>query len=94
MNITFVPEMAADTVIEEIVIDGQTCGEMKVRVAPGPYQSPFHASLYAGERSMNTLIQGFGAKREEAVLDALRSGRENAERVLVEIAALEKRLLG
>lgn len=87
MNVTFTPKEQQVVVEENIVVDGEVVGFMK------PYYSEhctvrFHARIRVPGGTGSVLIQGFGVTREDAIRDALESGRTEYEAFLVNLTAL------
>lgn len=66
--------------IEEIVINGKTVGEMKIDHSDGgsKYHAVLHLVSFCGVSA--GLAQGHGKTADEALFDAIRDGREDAER--------------
>lgn len=90
MNIEFCP---AEPVVErqDIIVDGVKIGWIELmnesKYRKGPY---WHCGINLPGRL--SLIQGFGSTEEEAINAALVDGRQDANRLLAEIASLENRL--
>lgn len=87
MNVTFTPKEQQAVVDENIVVDGEVVGYMK------PYYSEhgadrFHTGIMVPDGRGSVLIQGFGVTREDAIRDALESGRTEYEAFLVNLADL------
>lgn len=86
MNVCF-EEKEPDVVKikEKILVDGVVVGEVVESCAGG---SRFHACLKV-PRLLCYLLQGYGGTKEEALLDALRRGRSEANAALQYIDDIE-----
>ncbi|MCL4490578.1 MAG: hypothetical protein M1510_01550 [Nitrospirae bacterium] len=86
MNVEFQNSMTKMPVTEDIVVNGEKIGEIE------PWQDRFHSKIHLP--GYLCLIQGFGFSKEEAIQNAIRSGRLSGVELLSEINALEDKLLG
>lgn len=89
MNIQFTPDRPVIET-ENIVINGTVVGWMKLETSTYHKESWWHCGFnLPGSIS---LIQGHGSSREAAVEHALLKGKEDAHRLMADIADLEIRL--
>lgn len=90
MNIQF-KKMGFQEVDEEedLVINGEVVGYMRTYVRESKYR--YHAGFKLKGGSLG-LIQGHGSTKEEAILAAIETGKQDSLTLLESIAALELKL--
>lgn len=87
-NLSFAPAPPQAVTKEEIIVAGQTVGTVALTTIGSSFK--YHACINLP--GWHSLIQGYGETREAATLDAIKTGKDNAHRLLSEIEALEGRL--
>jgi hypothetical protein len=77
--------------VEAIIINREPCGKL-ITCKKSACTKKYHVVLNIDSCQPRDIIQGWGDKPEEAISDALVSGRRNACMVLGEIEVLEKKI--
>ena len=95
MNVTFAKDEPEPVLAEDIVVAGTRIGEVRTRNSFGTQARAFHAvmKLEIGSSSMG-LVQGFGATKEEAILEGILRARREARELLSSLDNLERALFG
>ena len=88
MDLKFGNKKVAPVVEEEIFVSGQVIGEMQT----GGGGALYMAKLLVPGASATDTLYGHGDTKEQAVLDAIQTGKKKTARVLDRIAVLEKAL--
>lgn len=78
---------------EDIILHGRKIGEMHIHARKEYCGRHYHAAINIRGGHLG-LIQGHGETKEQAVREALATGRKEAETELVSIAELETELFG
>lgn len=90
MNVIFGEKEPVVRTSEKIIIGGEVVGDVKISNRDA---TRFHASL-ENNGTLCCLLQGFGKTKEEAIVDALNKGRDEARITLQYIEELEAALRG
>ena len=93
MNITFSPADPRPVLEENITIDGAVIGTIKPWESNG--KTRFHAHLSIPVASYRTQsVSGFGDTKEEAIQNAIETGKADITTCLEKLAELEEKING
>lgn len=95
MNIKFTNKVPVQEVEleENVVVGGEVVGWIKKKRETERYGSRYHSGFDLGGGS-RMLIQGHGDTKEEAIIQAIKGGKDDAARLLAAISELENKLGG